>query len=49
MPSIDEKLLVDLCSSGKVVCLAEQNNGYILQNLMKDPVSRRHTQAWKHC
>ena len=35
MPSIDEKLLADLCSSGKVVCLAEQNNGYILQNLMK--------------
>ena len=35
MPSIDEKLLMDLCASGKVVCLAEQNNGYILQNLLK--------------
>jgi transketolase len=35
MPSIDENLLLELCSSGKVVCVAEQNNGYILQNLLK--------------
>jgi transketolase C-terminal domain/subunit len=35
MPSIDEDLLMELCSSGKLVCLAEQNNGYILQNLLK--------------
>ena len=35
MASIDEDLLMELCSSGKVVCLAEQNNGYILQNLLK--------------
>ena len=35
MPSIDEDLLLELCGSGKVVCLAEQNNGYILQNLLK--------------
>ena len=35
MPSIDEDLLLQLCGSGKVVCLAEQNNGYILQNLLK--------------
>ena len=35
MPSIDENLLLELCGSGKVVCLAEQNNGYILQNLLK--------------
>lgn len=35
MPSIDEDLLLDVCSSGKVVCLAEQNNGYILQNLLR--------------
>ena len=26
---------MQLCESGKVVCLAEQNNGYILQNLLK--------------
>jgi transketolase C-terminal domain/subunit len=35
MPSIDEGLLVDLMESGKLVCLAEQNNGYLLQNLLK--------------
>ena len=35
MPSIDEDLLLQLCASGKLVCLAEQNNGYILQNLLK--------------
>ncbi|MEO5740676.1 MAG: transketolase [Vicinamibacterales bacterium] len=35
MPSIDEDLLLQLCASGKIVCLAEQNNGYILQNLLK--------------
>jgi transketolase C-terminal domain/subunit len=35
MPSIDEDLLVELMASGKTVCLAEQNNGYILQNLFK--------------
>jgi hypothetical protein len=35
MPSIDEDLLLQLCATGKVVCLAEQNNGYILQNLLK--------------
>lgn len=35
MPSIDEDLLVRLCQSGRLVCLAEQNNGYILQNLLR--------------
>lgn len=35
MPSIDESLLMQLCESGKLICLAEQNNGYILQNLLK--------------
>ena len=35
MPSIDEDLLLQLGASGKVVCLAEQNNGYILQNLLR--------------
>jgi transketolase len=35
MPSIDADLLVQLCESGKIVCLAEQNNGFILQNLLK--------------
>jgi transketolase len=35
MPSIDEEMLVALAASGKLLCLAEQNNGYILQNLCK--------------
>jgi transketolase len=35
MPSIDDSLLLDLVESGTVVCLAEQNNGFILQNLLK--------------
>jgi len=35
LPSIDADLLIDLCASSKLVCLAEQNNGYILQNLQR--------------
>jgi transketolase C-terminal domain/subunit len=35
MASIDEDLLIDLCTSNRLICLAEQNNGYILQNLLK--------------
>jgi transketolase len=35
MPSIDEGLLLRLFESGKLVCLAEQNNGYILQNALR--------------
>ena len=35
MPSIDEDLLLALYESGKLLVLAEQNNGYILQNLLK--------------
>jgi transketolase C-terminal domain/subunit len=35
MPSIDEDLLLTLFDSGKLLCLAEQNNGYIWQNLLK--------------
>ena len=35
MPSIDEDLLVRLCESSRLVCLAEQNNGFILQHLLR--------------
>jgi transketolase len=35
MPSIDEDMLLRLVESGRLVCLAEQNNGFILQNLLK--------------
>jgi transketolase len=41
MPSIDEDLLVQLYESGKLICLPEQNNGYILQNLLKVLYRRR--------
>ena len=35
MPSIDPELLLKLYDSGKPVFVAEQNNGYILQNYFK--------------
>jgi transketolase len=35
MASIDDELLLELSRSHRLVCLAEQNNGYILQNLLK--------------
>jgi transketolase N-terminal domain/subunit/transketolase C-terminal domain/subunit len=35
MPSIDERLLLELHDSGKWIILAEQNNGFIWQNLLK--------------
>jgi hypothetical protein len=35
MPSIDEEALIGLCQLRALICLAEQNNGYILQNLLK--------------
>ena len=41
MPSIDEDLLLELYDSGRVLCIAEQNNGYILQNFIKLLYRRR--------
>jgi transketolase len=35
MPSLDEALLLNLYDSGKTLCIAEQNNGYIWQNFRK--------------
>jgi transketolase C-terminal domain/subunit len=35
MPSIDERLLLELHDSQQPVIIAEQNNGYIWQNLLK--------------
>jgi hypothetical protein len=34
MPSIDEDLLLKLYDSGKVLCFAEQNNGYIWRRFL---------------
>ena len=41
MPSIDAELLLSLYDSGKLLCIAEQNNGYIWQNLVKLLFQRR--------
>ena len=35
MPTIDEDLLVELCQRGALLCLAEQNNGFILHKLLR--------------
>ena len=35
MPSVDEGLLVELYNSGKLLCFAEQNNGYLWRNFQK--------------
>jgi transketolase N-terminal domain/subunit/transketolase C-terminal domain/subunit len=43
MPSIDDQLLLQLYDSGKLLVLAEQNNGYIWQNFLK--VLYRHRKA----
>jgi transketolase C-terminal domain/subunit len=41
MPSIDADLLMTLYDSGKHIVVAEQNNGYIWQNLLKALARRR--------
>ena len=41
MPSIDEELLLRLHDSDKVLFVAEQNNGYIWQSLLKVLYQRR--------
>jgi transketolase len=46
MPSLDEEKLLDLYASGKVLCFAEQNNGYILQNFLKILYRRRIACQW---
>ncbi len=35
MPSIDEQLMLDLYNSGKIILIAEQNNGYIWSEYRK--------------
>jgi transketolase C-terminal domain/subunit len=43
MPSVDENLLMDLCTSGKLVIFTEQNNGYLWQNFLKVLYRNRET------
>ncbi len=46
MPSIDEDLLLSLYNSGKLLCFAEQNNGYLLQNFLKILYRRKVSCDW---
>jgi hypothetical protein len=46
MPSIDEDLLLTLYNSGKLLCFAEQNNGYLLQNFLKVLYRRKVSCDW---
>ncbi len=46
MPSIDEDLLLSLYGSGKLLCFAEQNNGYLLQNFLKVLYRRKVSCDW---
>ena len=46
MPSIDEALLMQLCDAGRPLVIAEQNNGYILQNLLRIQFRRRPAPSW---
>jgi transketolase len=41
MPSIDEALLLELYDSGKLLCFAEQNNGWIWRNYQRAVFSGR--------
>jgi transketolase len=45
MPSVDEELLLRLYDSGKVLFLAEQNNGFLWQNLLKVLYRKRKAQC----
>jgi transketolase C-terminal domain/subunit len=46
MPSIDENLLLDLYDSGKLLCFAEQNNGYISNRFLKLLARRKRSCDW---
>jgi transketolase C-terminal domain/subunit len=43
MPSIDDEMLLRLNDSGKLLCFAEQNNGYLWQSFLK--VLYRHSRS----
>ena len=46
MPSVDEELLLRLYDSGKKLCFAEQNNGYLLDAFVKMLYRRRKPCDW---
>ena len=46
MASIDEDLLLELYDSGKKLCFAEQNNGYLLNSFLKILYRNKKTCEW---
>jgi transketolase len=48
MPTIDEHLLLELHDRGGLLCFAEQNNGYILQNFHRVLYRHRRSAATAH-
>lgn len=48
MPTIDERLLIELHDRGGLLCFAEQNNGYILQNFLRVLYRHRRGAATAH-
>jgi transketolase len=48
MPSVDEELLLRLHDSGKPLFLAEQNNGFLWQNLLKVLYRKRKSSSATH-
>ncbi|HEV2132691.1 MAG TPA: transketolase C-terminal domain-containing protein [Terracidiphilus sp.] len=45
MPSVDENMMMELASSGKLLVIAEQNNGYLRRNLLETLYRRRNSAA----
>jgi transketolase len=46
MPSIDENLLLQLYDSGKLLCFAEQNNGYLIRKFLSILYRRKKGCDW---
>jgi transketolase len=47
MPSIDEELLLHLYDSGKTLCFAEQNNGYLMNAFVKTLCRHKRRCDWE--
>lgn len=43
MPSVDEDMMIEMASSGKLLVFAEQNNGYLARNFLRALYRRRDT------
>jgi transketolase C-terminal domain/subunit len=45
MPSVDEEMMLEIATSGKLLVFAEQNNGYLSRNFLNSLYRRRATVA----